>query len=117
MQDVSEKLLDLIALRLRAMGSPIRLKILHALEDGERSVGEIAARVNGSQANVSKQLAQLRGAGLVASRREGISVYYRIDDTAVFRICQTVCESLHSGARAEVEDIERGRDAMSSTWS
>ena len=112
MTDVSEQLLERIALRLRAMANPVRLRILHTLEDGELSVGEIVPRTGTSQANVSKQLAVLRGAGLVASRRQGVSVYYRISDLMVFDICRTVCDSLLDRASLEVETLEIGREAM-----
>ncbi len=112
MQDVSEQLLERIASRLRAMGNPVRLKILHTLEEGELSVTEILAEIGGSQANISKHLAVLRAAGLVESRREGVSVFYRIGDDAVFTVCQTVCESLQDRAAAEAQAIRRGREAM-----
>ncbi len=112
MEDVSEQLLERIASRLRAMGNPVRLKILHALEAGELSVNEILSRIGGSQANISKHLAVLRTAGLVESRRDGVSVYYRIGDAAVFTVCQTVCEALQDRASAEAQAIRRGREAM-----
>lgn len=112
MQDVSDQLLERIALRFRAMGNPVRLKILHALQGAELSVGQILERIGGSQANASKHLGVLRSAGLVSSRRDGVSVYYEISDEAVFSICETVCQSLHSRANAEIETIERGREAI-----
>jgi DNA-binding transcriptional ArsR family regulator len=106
---ISEELLDRIAVKFRAMANPVRLKILHALEEGELSVTEILARIGGSQANASKHLGVLRGADLVSSRREGVSVFYQISDPAVFVICDAVCDSLHERATAEIETIERGR--------
>ncbi len=109
MKEASDQLLEQIALRMRAMGNPIRLKILHALQEGELSVTEIQERIGGSQANASKHLGVLRTAGLVARRRDGVSVFYRIGDEAVFSICRTVCDSLHERANAEVEAIEAGR--------
>ncbi len=112
MPELTDALLDKIAGRFRAMGNPVRLKILHSLEEGELSVTEIVERVGGSQANASKHLAVLRGVGLVRSRRDGVSVYYEIADEAVFTLCRAVCDSLHSRASAEVETIERGREAI-----
>lgn len=109
MNDSSDQLIDRIAHRLKAMGNPIRLKILHALEDGELAVGQVVTRVGSSQANVSKQLAVLRGAGLVESRREGVTVRYRISDPMVFEICHAVCDSMLDRANVEIETIERGR--------
>jgi len=109
--------MERIAVRLKAMGNPVRLKILHALEDGELFVGEIVTRVGSSQANVSKQLGVLRGAGLVDSRREGVSVHYRITDPMVFDICHAVCDSLLDRANLEVETIEKGRTQLPSATS
>lgn len=112
MQDVSEQLFERIAHRLRAMGNPVRLRILHALEEGELSVSQILSTVGGSQANLSKHLGVLRTGGLVSARRDGVSVYYRISDPSVFAICEALCDSLHDSASAEVEAIERGRAAV-----
>ena len=112
MREDTELLFDKIAARFRAMSNPVRLMILHELEDGELSVSEIIKRVGTSQANASKHLGVLRGVGLVASRREGPSVYYRISDPAVFAICEAVCESLHKRASDEVETIEQGREFL-----
>jgi DNA-binding transcriptional ArsR family regulator len=108
----SEQLLERIADRLKAMADPTRLRILHVLQAGELCVTDILADVGGSQANVSKHLSVLRRAGLVDYRREGINVYYHIEDPAVFAICRTVCDSLERQVNAEKDDIARGRAAM-----
>ncbi len=109
MEEITEEILERIATRLKAMGNPFRLRILQALHEGEMSVTEILSRVGGSQANVSKHLNVLRGADLVSSRREGVSVFYRISDASVFSICETVCDSLLHQASSEVATIARGR--------
>jgi len=108
----SEQLLEKIADRLKAMADPMRLHILHSLQSGERCVGDILAEVGGSQANVSKHLSVLRRVGLVDCRREGVNVYYRIDDPTVFTICSTVCDSLERQIDAEKKEIAQGRAAM-----
>ena len=111
-REESEQLLGRIADRLKAMADPMRLRILHLLQDGERCVNDILGQVGGSQANVSKHLSVLRRAGLVECRREGVNVYYRIDDPTVFSICDTVCNSLERRVNAEKQELERGRAAM-----
>ena len=108
----SEQLLERIADRLKAMADPMRLRILHLLQGGERCVNDILGQVGGSQANVSKHLSVLRRAGLVECRREGVNVYYRIDDPTVFSICETVCNSLERQVNAEKQEIEQGRATM-----
>ena len=112
MRAASEQLLEKIADRLKAMADPMRLHILHSLQSGELCVGDILAEVGGSQANVSKHLSVLRRVGLVDCRREGVNVYYRIDDPTVFTICSTVCDSLERQIDAEKREIEQGRAAM-----
>jgi len=79
-----------IAEVLKAMADPMRLRLLHELQNGEHCVGELVAAVGGSQANVSKHLAVLKQAGLVRCRRDGLNVYYAIDDPSVFDICSSV---------------------------
>ena len=112
MRAASEQLLEKIAERLKAMADPMRLYILHALQGGERCVGDILGEVGGSQANVSKHLSVLRRAGLVDCRREGVNVYYRIDDPTVFTICSTICDSLERQIEIDKREIEQGRAAM-----
>ncbi len=102
---ITEKLLEGVAHRLRAMGSPIRLRILHALEDGELSVTDILALVRTSQANVSKHLTVLRAAGLVTSRRDGVSVYYGIADPIVLVICRSMCDVILRQANDDAEEL------------
>lgn len=108
----SEQLFERIADRLKAMGDPTRLKILHILQRGEMCVSAILGEVGGSQANVSKHLSVLRRAGIVDCRREGVSIFYRIVDPTVFSICRSVCDSLEKQINAEREEIRQGRAAM-----
>ncbi|UUV28684.1 metalloregulator ArsR/SmtB family transcription factor [Amycolatopsis roodepoortensis] len=68
--------------RLRALGEPTRLRIAHALHVGdELCVCDLAWIVGSSQGLVSHHLRQLRAAGLVASRRDGKLVMYRLSVT------------------------------------
>ena len=108
----TDELLARIAEVLKAMADPTRLKVLHSLQSGERCVSAILQLVGGSQANVSKHLSVLRKAGLVAGRREGVNVLYRITDPGVFAICRNVCNSLELRLDKEHQSIVRGRLAM-----
>lgn len=66
---------------LKAMGNECRLLVLcHLSAGGELSVGELAARVGLSQSALSQHLAKLREEGLVATRKEAQTVYYRLCD-------------------------------------
>jgi ArsR family transcriptional regulator len=108
----SEQLLQRIAERLKAMADPMRLRILHTIQDDERCVSDILAEVGGSQANVSKHLSVLRRAGLVDCRRGGVNVYYAIVDPTVFEICRSVCDSMEKQLNAEKAGIRAGRTAI-----
>jgi ArsR family transcriptional regulator len=68
----------------RVLGHPARVRILELLRDGERSVGALQAELELDSGGTSQHLAALRRIGLVASRRNGTSVYYRVDDEGVF---------------------------------
>ena len=72
----------------RALGDPKRLCVLESLAGGEASVGELAARVSCQVPNMSQHLAVLRSAGLVTTRREGNTVYYRLEDPKILEACQ-----------------------------
>ena len=67
----------------RALADPKRLCVLESLAVGELSVSELAGRVACQVPNMSQHLAVLRSAGLVATRREGSTVFYRLTDPRV----------------------------------
>jgi ArsR family transcriptional regulator len=68
----------------RVLGHPVRVRILELLRDGERSVGALQAELGLDSGGTSQHLAALRRIGLVESRREGTSVFYRVGDEHVF---------------------------------
>ena len=68
----------------RVLGHPARVRILELLRDDERSVGALQAELGLDSGGTSQHLAALRRIGLVDSRREGTSVYYRVSDAHVF---------------------------------
>ena len=91
-----EDLAELIARRFRALGDPMRVRMLDLLRDGELSVNGLAEQLGAGQQNVSKHLAVLTEAAMVARRKEGTHVYYRIADEGVFALCEQVCGSLQA---------------------
>lgn len=72
----------------RVLGHPARVRILELLRDGERSVGALQAELELDSGGTSQHLAALRRIGLVESRREGTSVYYRVGDERVFDLLE-----------------------------
>lgn len=77
---------------LRALANERRLMILCQLADRERSVGEIQPLVGLSQSALSQHLKVLRDEGVVAARREGQTVWYRIADPAAVKVVTTLAE-------------------------
>ena len=70
----------------RVLGHPARVRILELLRDGERSVGALQKELGLDSGGTSQHLAALRRIGLVESRRERTSVFYRVEDGG-FSIC------------------------------
>jgi DNA-binding transcriptional ArsR family regulator len=74
----------------RALADPKRLCVLETLAAGERSVGDLSREVGCQVPNMSQHLAVLRSAGLVTTRREGSTVYYRLADDRVLEAYQLI---------------------------
>ena len=77
---------------LKLLASEQRLILLCSLGEGECSVGDLAGHVGLSQSAASQHLAKLRAEGLVATRREGQTIYYRLNDPAAVRVIDTLCD-------------------------
>ena len=104
-KELTDDALELIAARFRMLAEPMRLKLLHTLEDREMSVSELVEATGGGQANVSKHLGLLLEAGIVGRRKEGLNTYYRVTDESIFALCESVCSSLGDGFAARQETI------------
>jgi len=77
----------------RALADPKRLCIVERLGQGERSVSDLSRDVGCQVPNMSQHLSVLRSAGLVASRREGSTIFYRLVDQRIldaYRLLQQV---------------------------
>jgi len=103
----------------KAVSSPHRLEILELLAQGERTVDSLATELGLSLANASQHLQALRQVALVESRKDGLFVFYRLSDPAIFelsRAIRTVAERQlgdldrlvrdHFGDRADTEPVE-----------
>jgi len=71
-----------------------RLMILHELRDGEMSVGQLASCLGLPQSNVSQHLAILRERGIVTTRRDGTTIYYKLANLKIGEACDLVREVL-----------------------
>ncbi len=102
-KQLSDSALDLVAMRFRSLGEPMRLKILRLLEGGEMTVGQLVEQLNSSQANISKHLKVLVSAGILARRAEGTAAYYSITDPVILKVCDTVCGGLAERLKVQAE--------------
>ena len=98
-----DDLLALVAERFRALGEPTRIKLLERLRKGEATVLDLTELVGTTPQNVSKHLGVLLRTGIVARRKQGNFVYYRVADETVFRLCELVC----GGVERQVEALQR----------
>jgi DNA-binding transcriptional ArsR family regulator len=93
---LSDEFAELVAQRFRALGEPMRLKLLDLLRDGEANVHELTAAVDATPQNVSKHLGVLYALGIVRRSKRGNFVYYSIADGAVYALCEIVSAASES---------------------
>lgn len=104
---VPQAQLEEAAQRFKLLSEPVRLELLNQLQKhGEMAVGELVEATGYRQANVSKHLGLLADANLVARRKEGLYVYYRINDPTLAALCMLVCGRL----REETTTVGEGEN-------
>lgn len=99
---ITDKMSDLAdsaqaaARMLKLLASEQRLLLLCRLVEGEASVGVLADHARLAQSAASQHLAKMRAEGLVATRREAQTIYYRLADPAAMRVLDTLCDIYRS---------------------
>ena len=73
------------------LATPVRLKIISAVCRQERNVSELLALIDTTQPNMSQHLATLYRSGVLAKRREGTQIYYRLQNERIATLCRAVC--------------------------
>ena len=91
---VSDEALSMIASWFRVLSEPSRLRILRALEEGEKNITDLVAATGLTQANVSRHVQSLAEAGMVGRRKEGLVTMCFIADPAITELCDNVCDNL-----------------------
>ena len=87
---------------IKAMAHPTRLFIVDALSRGEKCVCELTEMVGADMSTVSKHLAVLRGAGIVADDKRGSQVYYTLRCTCILQFFECVESVIASTAREQL---------------
>ena len=101
-------LLERVAQQFKLLSEPSRLRILQLLLEGEKTVGELVAAMETTQANITHQLGLLSAGGLVAKERAGMHVYYRINDPSLTQLNELVCSSLKEQGEADLQQLRIG---------
>lgn len=93
----------------KALGHPLRLAILDALRDGEKTVTQLQEITGGEQASMSQHLKVLRQHHFVTARRDGTLSYYRNEDPDVYQFLdlgRQIYTQQVNRRRAQLEEIE-----------
>ena len=90
----SSRVFELAAELFAVLATPMRLRVLSALCEHEKSVNELLAEIDTTQPNLSQHLAVLYRTGVVAKRKEGAQVIYRVQSEKAVALCRSVCTQL-----------------------
>lgn len=90
----SGRVFELAAELFGVLATPMRLRILSALCDGERSVTQLLEKIDTTQPNLSQHLTVLYRSGVLAKRKEGTQVIYRVQSEKAVTLCRAVCTQI-----------------------
>ena len=85
---------DVVASYFRLLSEPMRLRIMHAICEQEKTVSQIVTELGATQTNVSRHLSLMHRSGVLARRKQGNQVHYRAADAAMVEICRSVCNRI-----------------------
>lgn len=88
------RVFELAAELFGVLATPMRLRILSALCDKEKSVSQLLAEIDTTQPNLSQHLNLLYRSGVLAKRKEGTQVIYRVQSEKAVNLCRTVCTQI-----------------------
>ncbi|MCA0215082.1 MAG: metalloregulator ArsR/SmtB family transcription factor [Proteobacteria bacterium] len=90
----SGRVFELAAELFGVLATPMRLRILSALCDGERSVTQLLEKIDTTQPNLSQHLNVLYRSGVLAKRKDGTQVIYRVQSEKAVTLCRAVCTQI-----------------------
>ena len=98
-----DRVFDSVAELFAVLSAPIRLKIIDAVRHGEKNVSGLLAEIDTTQPNMSQHLSMLYRSGVLAKRREGTQMYYRLQSERVSTLCRAVCTQVASELEGETQ--------------
>jgi ArsR family transcriptional regulator len=104
MTDQTDHLVQFKAEFFKALASPLRIKILDELRQGEVSVSELRMRLGVEATNLSQQLAILKAKNLVSVRKQSSKVYYSCRDTSIFNLLEAA-KDIFNNHLIDVKDM------------
>ena len=104
--DELDPVFDAVASYFSVLSEPTRLRIMHAICETEKSVSQIVEEIGSTQTNASRHLSLMYRSGVLARRKEGSQVYYRVADASMVEICRTVCNQI-AGSMDEKKPLRR----------
>lgn len=97
----------------RTLGHPARIRVLELLGEREHAVSELLPEIGVEPANLSQQLAVLRRAGLVQTRKAGSAVYYSLSSPEIaelLQVARVILSEVLAGRMQVLEDLRGTRD-------
>jgi DNA-binding transcriptional ArsR family regulator len=88
----------------KALGHPLRIRVLDALRRGELGVNELCARLEVEQSTLSQQLGVLRSRNIVTGRKDGLNVFYSVRDKTIFKLLD-VAREVFNNHLIDVQDM------------
>ena len=86
-----DRVFESVAELFAVLSTPIRLKIISAVCNGEKNVSQLLAEIDTTQPNMSQHLSMLYRCGVLSKRRDGTQMYYRLQSERVATLCRAVC--------------------------
>ena len=105
----ADKVFQRAAELFAVMSTPMRLKIISALCHGEKNVSQLLGEIATTQPNMSQHLATLTRSGILARRRDGAQMFYRVQSEKAVTLCRAVCTqvAIELGNPAAVAPADR----------
>ena len=91
MSDEVDEVFDKAAELFAVLSTPIRLRIISQLCQGEKNVGQLLESIDVAQPNMSQHLNMMYRSGVLGKRRQGAQIFYRIADETAVVVCRAVC--------------------------